>query len=81
MEELIALDQELFVFLNQMGNHTFDRFWLVMTHKATNISLYLILSFVFLKQTQLKSFLSLLLFVGLLIWVTDQSTNLFKYGF
>ena len=81
MEELIALDQELFVFLNQMGNHTFDRFWLGMTHKATNISLYLILSFVFLKQTQLKSFLSLLLFVGILIWVTDQSTNLFKYGF
>jgi undecaprenyl-diphosphatase len=81
VEELIALDQELFVFLNQMGSHTFDGFWLLMTHKATNISLYLVLSFVFLKQTQLKTFLKLLLFVGLLILVTDQVTNLFKSGF
>ena len=81
MEELIALDQQVFLFLNQMGSKTFDGFWMLMTHKATNISLYLFLALVYLKQTSLKSFLVLLLSVALLILVTDQGTNLFKDGF
>ena len=80
MEELIALDQQFFLFLNQMGFKTFDGFWMLMTHKATNISLYLFLALLYLKQTHLKSFLMLLLFVALLILVTDQATNLFKDG-
>jgi undecaprenyl-diphosphatase len=81
MEELFALDQGLFLFLNQMGTQTFDGFWMMMTHKATNISLYLLLALLYLKQTRLKSFLILLLTVALLILITDQVTNLFKYGF
>ena len=82
MEELFALDQRLFLFLNQMGTQTFDGFWMMMTHKATNISLYLLLALLYLKQqTRLKSFLILLLTVALLILITDQVTNLFKYGF
>lgn len=81
MEELFALDQRLFLFLNHMGTPTFDGFWMLMTHKATNISLYLLLALVYLKQTRLKSFLIILLTVALLILITDQVTNLFKYGF
>ena len=81
MEELIALDQQLFLFLNHLGSNTFDGFWMLMTNKATNISLYLFLAFMYLRQTSLKPFLMLLLFVALLILVTDQVTNLFKYGF
>jgi undecaprenyl-diphosphatase len=81
VEELIALDQQVFLFLNQMGSKTFDGFWMLMTHKATNISLYLFLALVYLKQTSLKSFLVLLLSIALLILVTDQGTNLFKDGF
>ena len=81
MEELIALDQQLFLFLNQMGSKPFDSFWILMTHKATNISLYLFLAILYFKHTNLKSFLVLLLSVAFLILVTDQVTNLFKDGF
>tara|TARA_B100001250_G_scaffold360540_1_gene338067 strand:- start:388 stop:954 length:567 start_codon:yes stop_codon:yes gene_type:complete len=81
VEELIGLDQQLFLFLNQMGSKTFDGFWMLMTHKATNISLYLFLAFFYLKQTSLKSFLMLLLFVVILILLTDQATNFFKNSF
>ena len=81
MEELIALDKELFLFLNQMGSRTFDVFWMLMTHKVTNITLYIFLVFIYFKQSGLKSFLILLGFVGLLILVTDQVTNLFKISF
>ena len=81
MEELIALDIELFLFLNQMGSRTFDVFWMLMTHKATNIILYIFLVIIYFKQSGLKSFLILLGFVVLLILVTDQVTNLFKISF
>ena len=81
MEELIALDQQFFLFLNQMGTKNFDGFWLFMTNKATNISVYLVLAAVYFKHTQLRSFLMLLFLVFLLIIVTDQTTNLFKNGF
>lgn len=64
-----------------MGSKTFDGFWMLMTHKATNITLYLFLVFLYFRQTSLKSFLMLLAFVALLILVTDQVTNLFKSGF
>ena len=81
MDELIGLDQQLFLFLNKMGSKTFDGFWMLMTHKASNISLYLFLFFFYLKQTRLKDFLMLLLFVVILILLTDQATNFFKDGF
>lgn len=81
MEELIALDRQLFLFLNHMGSKTFDGFWMLMTNKATNIFLYLILAFLYLRQTSPKSFLMLLTFVAIMILVTDQGTNLFKNGF
>ena len=78
MEELITLDQQLFLFLNQMGSKTFDGFWMFMTNKATNFTLYLFLAFLYFRQTSLESFLILLAFVAVLILVTDQVTNLFK---
>ena len=81
MEELIALDQKLFLFLNQMGSENYDSFWMLMTNKASNISLYLILAILYFRQTSLKSFLKLLMFVALMILFTDQGTNLFKSGF
>jgi undecaprenyl-diphosphatase len=81
VEELINLDQRLFIFLNQLGSPTFDSFWMLMTQKETNVFLYLFLSFLFLKKNHLRPFLKLLLFTSLLILVTDQTTNLFKYGF
>ena len=81
MDELIALDQQFFLFLNQMGTKKFDWFWLLITNKATNISIYLVLAAVYFKHTPLRSFLMLMFFVTLLILLTDQITNLFKNGF
>ena len=81
MDELITLDQQLFLFLNQMGSKTFDGFWMLMTHKGTNIFLYLFLALLYLQHTSQKSFFMLLIFVGFLVLATDQITNLSKDGF
>ena len=64
-----------------MGSKTFDGFWMLMTHKGTNIFLYLFLALLYLKHTSQKSFFMLLLFVAFLVLATDQVTNLFKDGF
>ena len=64
-----------------MGTKNFDWFWLLITNKATNISIYLVLAAVYFKHTPFRSFLMLMFFVMLLILLTDQITNLFKNGF
>ena len=81
MEEIISLDHQLFLFLNGMGSPPFDLFWMFITDKAVNICVYLLLITYFLKKTNLKSFLILLIFTVLLVLITDQFTNLFKNGF
>ena len=81
MEEIIALDRQLFLLLNGMGSPSFDLFWITITDKSVNICVYLLLITYFLKKTNLKSFLILLIFTVLLVLITDQFTNLFKYGF
>ncbi len=81
MEQLLDWDITLFLYLNGLGTPFFDPFWMLMTHKATNFAVYLMLLFWFYRFKGLKQTLFLLLSVGALILVTDQVTNLFKYGF
>jgi len=81
VEELITLDQKLFIFLNQLGSDPYDKFWLLMTNKMTNILVYMALLFVYLRKKSFKVLLLLLTTVALMILVTDQTTNLFKDGF
>jgi len=64
-----------------MGSPKFDLFWIIITDKSVNISIYLLLITYFLKKTNLKPFFTLLIFTLLLVLITDQVTNLFKYGF
>ena len=81
MEWLLALDRELFLFLNGLGSAAYDEVWLLLTHKVTNVLVYLLLALFFLKARGPKAFLLLLLWVALLILASDQTANLFKYGF
>ncbi|WP_224484548.1 phosphatase PAP2 family protein [Robertkochia aurantiaca] len=80
MEQLIELDRELFIFLNSMGNETWDGFWLFMTNKWSSIPLYALLLLLSVKELGKKRLLVMLILVALLITATDQLANLFKYG-
>ena len=81
LEQLLDWDVTLFLYLNGLGTSFFDPFWMLMTHKATNFAVYLVLLFWFYRFKGVKQTLFLLLSIGALILVTDQVTNLFKYGF
>lgn len=81
LDQLLDWDTSLFLFLNGLGTPLFDSLWMLVTHKATNFFVYISLTFLYYRFKGDKSTLFLLLSVGFLILVTDQVTNLFKYGF
>lgn len=78
MDALIELDQRIFLFLNALGSSTYDGFWMMMTNILSNVVVYVLCSIYIYRVFGLKTVLIVLLLVGLLILVTDQTTNFFK---
>ncbi len=81
MDELIALDQEIFLYLNNLGSTGWDTFWNVVTNKYSSIPLYLLLIILLYRSIGLKATVITLVLVTGLITVTDQLANVFKGGF
>lgn len=76
--KVIAYDQQLFVYLNNLGSTTYDGFWQFLTSFINWIPLFLLLLYVIYKKIGTKQTLILLLFVAGLVAFTDQFTNLVK---
>lgn len=81
LEKLIQLDVQLLVFLNGLGSATYDGLWLFITKQSNWTPFFLVLLYLVYKKIGIKFTLYLLLFVTLLLVVTDQTTNLFKVTF
>ena len=79
IEQLLQYDKELFLYLNSLGNPSWDGLWLLITNKLTFIPLYAILLFLVYKHLGIKALLAIVIVVALMITFTDQITNLFKY--
>ena len=80
-EELINLDQKLFLFLNNLGSLTYDPIWLLITKQANWTPFFLVLLYFIQKKLGWRKTLTVLIFVALLILITDQTCNLFKNYF
>lgn len=81
MEELLRLDHQLFIYLNNLGNPSWDGFWNFITNKWSSIPLYGFLVFLIFKSFGWKTAVSTLVLVALMITATDQLANVFKDGF
>lgn len=81
MEQILELDQELFLFLNSLGTPAWDQFWNTLTNKWTSIPLYLVLIYLLYRSMGSKALLITLVLVALMITATDQLANVFKHGF
>lgn len=81
LDELIAYDKELFLYLNSLGNTTFDGFWMFITNKLSAIPMYAVLLFLVYKKLGIKGTIYVLIIVVLLILCADQTATLFKNGF
>lgn len=81
MEQLIEYDHELFLFLNNLGNSTWDDFWNFLTNKWSSIPFYALLVYLLYRSLGIKGTLITLIVVAGLITVTDQLANVFKHRF
>lgn len=80
LQELLQLDKEVFFYLNGWGGPQWDYFFQFVSHKLSAVPLYLFLLIISYQKFGLKPTLLLLVSVALLITVTDQLGNFFKYG-
>jgi undecaprenyl-diphosphatase len=78
LESLIELDKALLVFLNSLGDESFDFIWLLITDKKSSIPLYIFLLIYSYKKLSTNDFWKCLLIVALLILFGDQISGLFK---
>jgi undecaprenyl-diphosphatase len=78
MDEFIAKDQKLLLFLNGLGNKSFDPFWMLMSNKFVWIPLYIIFLYLLYKNYKLRNFVFILIFIGIGIAISDQLANIFK---
>lgn len=81
LEKIRSLDTQLFIYLNGLGSETYDGLWLLITRQINWIPLFILLLYLIFKKIGVKQTLFLLLFVAVLVTITDQTTNLFKNGF
>lgn len=81
LEKILAIDKEWLIYLNNLGSETYDGFWLLITKQINWVPLFILLGYLIFKKLGTKNALYVLLFMVLLLTVTDQVTNLFKNGF
>ncbi len=82
METLEKWDEQLFLWLNNLGSAPWDGFWIFLSEKTVWIPLYALLIFLIFKTLKTKTALWVLLGVAVLILFTDSgSTFFFKERF
>ena len=81
LDKILALDKELLIFLNGLGSSTFDPFWMFITKQSNWTPFFLILLYLIFKKVGVKQTLYLLVFIIVLITISDQFTNLVKETF
>lgn len=81
LDEILSLDEHLFVFLNGLGSEKYDGLWLILTKQTSWIPFFLLLLYFIFNKLGTKQTLYLLIFVTILIVLTDQTANIFKNGF
>ena len=81
MDDLLALDKEIFVYLNNLGSVPFDDFWKIITKQIYWTPLFVSVFYCIQKKVGIKQLFLIIVFLALLITFTDQMTNLFKNAF
>lgn len=80
LESLINKDQQLLIYLNNLGTDFWDPIFMYITHQINWWPFFVILIFLLLKKISLKQFCLLVLVLALFFIFTDQMTNVVKYA-
>ncbi len=80
MHEIIQEDQQVFLYLNNLGSSSFNQFWILLSETWIWIPLYIIFLYLLYKNFQLRSLLFILIFIAIGVTVSDQLAGIFKTG-
>jgi len=80
-DNFIQKDKELLIFLNTLGNESWDSFWLIITNQLSWLPLYLVFFYLIIRSYGWKKALGLLIFTAILITFSDQFVNFIKNFF
>lgn len=80
LQQLIEKDQQLLIYLNNLGTSFWDPIYMHITHQINWRPFFLVLMFLLLKKLSLKQFGLLVLVLAAFFVFTDQTTNLVKYS-
>ncbi|REC44669.1 phosphatase PAP2 family protein [Chryseobacterium pennipullorum] len=80
MEEIIQEDKKVFLYLNNLGDSSFDQFWMLISSTWIWVPLYIIFFYFLYKNYQVKSLIFILIFLAIGATVSDQLASVFKYG-
>ena len=80
LDNLIQKDQQLLIYLNNLGTNFLDPIFMYITHQINWWPFFLILIFLLLKKISLKQFGLLVVVLALFFVFTDQMTNVVKYA-
>ena len=78
LDRIKQIDTEILIFLNNLGNKSWDPLWVSITDKFTFLPLFILIIFFLFKKNGTKGLLVILLFISVLILFTDQFTNVVK---
>jgi len=81
LDQLIALDKSVLIYLNNLGTPKWDGFWLMITNQYNWIPLFALMLFLIFKVYGFKKGFIILLFAAVLVAFTDQFVNLIKHTF
>lgn len=81
LDQLIQWDQQATLWLNNLGNATWDPFWLMMSDTKFWYPAYGIVMVFLLKELGWKKGLAVTVSLILMVVFIDQSCNAFKAGF
>ena len=81
MEHVLQWDQDLFIFLNQLGTTGLDAFWLWITNQRHWIFLYLLVTTAYFYYLGWRKALISIVLLAIFLGICDQTTNLLKAYF
>ncbi|RYG51618.1 MAG: phosphatase PAP2 family protein [Chitinophagaceae bacterium] len=81
VERILEIDRELFLWLNNLGSESFDPVWLLITKMTSWIPVFAIILYLTFKRLGWRHAVLVIICITLLLFLTDQTTNLFKNSF
>jgi undecaprenyl-diphosphatase len=79
---LLEIDEKLLLLINESGSETWDRLWLIISHKWSWVFFYGVLLYFLIKSFGIRKVVWIILAVAIAITISDQlSVHLFKEQF